>query len=348
MKNNYIYKHIRISGLFSVILSVVMLLLIYIIADNIDFTEVFAPSDISSAGKAYQNYMSGNEYVNVTLNNVHYTGYDCYHHGNIYASYYYSLSGNSCTLILLENKNGRLPEELDNYHITARLVKSDKLTDTVIDMLAKDLSWTSDGLKSITSSVIIDETAYRYHLYLYLAIALGIILLIISSYLISNLIYILIPAVHPACIYFRRLSKEKKTITHVNKELYTGIIIKSGNIMLTEHYIVCASLFNIDIIPINKIIWAYEHSTWQHFLWFKIKLNYTLSILYGHRIHIDSPRNTKEDIDTIINHLKSYYPNIIFDYTLENKIAAKKRADTITKQNKLKKKIQTKRDRKPF
>lgn len=346
MKKNFIYKHIRISGLCSVILSAAMLLLIYIIAHYISFTDVFVPTDISSVGKAFNNYQSGNEYVNVTLNNVHYTGYDCYRKGKIYASYYYHLSGNTCTLLLLNNPNAHLPEELNNYSITARLIKTDKLTDNVIDMLAKDLNWTSEGLKSITSSVVIDQTAYRYHLYLYLAIALGFILLIISSYLISNLIYIIIPAAHPACIYFRRLSKSKKTIAHVNHELENGIIIKSGNIMLTEHYIVCASLFNLDIIPINKIVWAYEHSTWQHFLWFKIKLHYTLSILYGHRIHIDSPRNTKEDIDTIINYLKTYYPAILFDYTAENKAAAKKRADSLTKHNKLKEKIQEKRNKK--
>lgn len=337
MKNNFIYRHIRKSSLIGIILSLVVLSVISLLFYFIPFNEVFYPDVLSYTYRASDKYSSGTEYVELTLNNVHYTGYDCYRRGRIYASYYYSLMQNSCTLILVNNRNGKLPDELNKYTITARLVKNDKLTDDVIDKMAKDLNWTTEGLRSITTDILIDETAYKYDIYLYLAIALGIIALIIMSYLISNIVYIIVPAVNPSCLYFRRLSRWKKNISNVNHELSSDIVIKSGNIMLTQNYIICTSLFNIEIIPINRIIWAYEHNTWQHFLWFKTKLNYTLSLLYGYRTHIDAVADSKEDIDSILRYLFNKAPGILIDYTPENKIAAKKRVKTILQRKSSKK-----------
>lgn len=315
-------------------ISLAAFVVILVLFFHIPFSDIFYPTQMSYANSASTVYSSDVEYIEVTLNDARYTGYDCYRRGKVYASYYYSLINNSCTLILVKNNSQKkLPEILNDYTIKARLMENSKLTDKVITNLSADLDWTKEGLQSVTSLVTIDETAYHLEVYYYLAICLGSIALILISFIIANIIYAIFPAFYPACIYFKRLSGGNNKIVHVNYELSSRVILKSGSIILTDNYIVSTSPFNIEIIPIKKIIWAYEHSTWHHFLWFKIKLTYTLNLLCQHRIHAYSPRNTKEDIDTILNYLQDNYPDIIFGYTKENKIKALKKSSNYSKRN---------------
>lgn len=334
MQKDFIYTHIRKICIYSTLISLAAFLVIVVFCFRIPFSDIFYPAQMSYANSASTVYDSDVEYVEITLNDAHYTGYDCYRRGKVYASYYYSLINNSCTLILVKN-NGqkKLPEVLNNYKIKARLIENSKLTDKVISNMSIDLDWTKSGIKSVTSAITIDETRYHLYIYYYLAICLGTISLILISFIIANVIYAVFPSLYPACIYFKRLSDGKDKIAHVNFELSSRTILESGNIILTDNYIISKSLFSIELIPINKIIWAYEHSTWHHFLWFKIKLTYTLNLLCRHRIHAYSPRNTKENIDTVINYLQDNYPDIIFGYTKENKIKALKKSSPYKKKH---------------
>lgn len=349
MKSNYIYQHIRKSSIINILISLVILIIISVITYMMPFKAIYNPKEIALVHQASYAYANDIEYISITLNDVHYTGYDNYRNGKIVASYYYSLSNNLCTILLLRNPDRKLPEHLNNYSINARLEEFDGHSNQVIEKMAEDLNWTKDGLRSVTSDVMIDETGYKADLYQYLALSLFIFGIISVSYLISNFVYALIPAAHPSCIYFRRLSKDRKTIENVNHELHSKLILESGNTALTENYIVRTTLFNIEIIPITRIVWAYEHTKWHHFLWIKTRLSYTLSILYGHNIHIDSSGNTKEDIDTILEYLSENYPNMILGYTEENKAAAKKKCIMIARQDHLPKKNGRKKTNKnPF
>lgn len=344
MQNDFIYTHIRKISIYNTIISFAGFGIILALAFYIPFSDILYPVQMSYANSASTVYGSDVEYVEVTLNNAHYTGYDCYRRGKVYASYYYSLINNSCTLILVKNdQHKKLPEVLENYTIKARLIENSKLTEKVISGMSADLDWTKEGLKSVTSAVTIDETEYHLDIYFYLAICLGTIALILISFIIANVIYAIFPALYPACIYFKRLSGRENKIMHVNRELSSGIIFKSGNIILTDNYIISTSSFNIEIIPINKIIWAYEHSTWHHFLWFKTKLTYNLNLLCKHRIHAYFPRNTKEDIETVLNYLLSKSPDIILGYTKENQKLALKKCSRFKK----KKTVSTKYEHSP-
>lgn len=335
MKKNYIYSYVKKICMRSTLIYLAALILIIIIVLNIPFTEVFNPSQMSYVASAPEKYKSGTEYVDITLHNAKYTGYDYIKHGKVYGSYYYCLVNNRCTFILLRNTSkNQLPELLETYSIKARLVPTDSLSEKMIKNFADDLEWTEDGLKKVSSDVVIDELAYHLDVYYYLAIYFIIMALILISFIIINIIYVAIPSLHPACMNFNRISHRETSIKHVNYELSSKTIMKSGNITLTENYIIATGFFNLEIVPIEKIVWAYEHSTWKRFLWFRIKLTYTLHLLCEHHIYIYSPRNTKEDIDSVLQYLQDYYPNIIFNYSKENKRTALKRIKRNINKNK--------------
>lgn len=326
MKKDFIYTHIRHSCLRLFSLALIPLVLVIVIWLNTPLREVFNPMSLTYANSAATMYNSGNEYVEITLNNINYTGYDCIRHGKIYGSYYYSLVNNSCTFILVDTAGMKeIPSTLNNYTITAKLVPEDSLLDEVIQSFAADIGWTFDGLKNVSSSIVIDETAYNLGFYTYLAITYALLLLVIASFIIANVIYFILPGLYPACINFRRICDGQKGLEHVNHELSDHVILHSGNISLTEHYLVAFTSFSLEIVPINKIIWAYEHSKWRRILWIKSNLTYSLYVVCYKNIHIFSPRNTKEDIDAVIHYFESKYPDILIGFSKENRLETKQR-----------------------
>ena len=180
MKKDFIYTHIRHISLRLFSISLVPLTIIILLLLNIPFSDIFYPRNLTYANSAATVYDSGNEYVEITLNNINYTGYDCIRRGKIYGSYYYSLVNNSCTFILIDTSDmNEIPPTLSNHTITARLVPADSLLDEVMQSFAMDIGWTFEGLKNVSSSVVIDETEYNLAFYTYLAFTFALLLLII-------------------------------------------------------------------------------------------------------------------------------------------------------------------------
>ena len=322
MNDNYVYSYVRrisalIAGLFFT-----LILILLVVVFNIPFREILNPAEMSYANNASSMYDSGVDYVQVTLYNAKYTGYDCKRNGKVYASYYYCLVNNQCTFVLLEQNDKKpLPETLDNYTIRARLIENNKLSKKMISDFSESLGWNTTGLSKISSKIIIDETSYHRQMYIFVMLFFGIIFIILFSFFASAIIHFIKPAWYPACRYYNML-EGTRSIAHVNYELESRVLLNTGNITLTENYIVARSNFHIEILPINNIIWAYEHSTWHHFFGLIFSLTYTLHFVSKPHMYTYSPRNTKEDIDTVIDYLKDNYPNIIIGYTKENKTAA--------------------------
>lgn len=326
MKTNYVYNRIRKSSIYSSLFMVSVLVTVIIIIRLIPFSEIFSPIKISVANSASTVYDSGVEYIDLTANEIYYTGYDSYRSGHKTGSYYYSLVNNSCTLILIKDKSSNPPETLTNYHIQARLVKNSSLSKSIIKKLAKDLNWTTDGLSSVISNVTIDETAYHYEMYIYVALSLASILIIFLSLLITNIIFIAVPGFHPACINFNRLGGSIKELNQVNREINNMVVFRTRNLILTERYIISTSALNLEIIPIRAIVWAYEHAHTPRF--FKIKTNYkhTLNLLCRHRIYLYLPKDSEDNINNVLAFLRENYPNIIMGYSKENREMALKKS----------------------
>lgn len=325
MNNNFIYIHIRhiCFRIFSLML--IPLALFFLLLSQTPFLKVFRPFQLSYANSASTVYNSGNDYVQITLKDATYTGYDCTRRGERYGSYYYSLVNNSCTFIVVDTSDMKeVPSTLSNYTISAKLVSQDSILKKVMENFANDIAWTYDGLQSVTSPIVIDETEYNLSFFRYLAFIYILILLLILAIMIVQVIYFIFPWLYPACINFRRINQVHKGIARVNYELTDRVVHQFGNITLTEHFLVAFTSFHLEIVPIKKIVWVYSHSRWHRILWFKSKLSYSLYITCRKNIRIYSPRNTHEDIEAVIDYFETYYPDILIGFSKENKKRAKK------------------------
>ena len=83
MKKNFIYRYINKICFLSAAISLTAIIIIIVIAVNIPFSDIFYPTYISYATSASTVYDSDVEYIEVTLNNAKYTGYDCIKRGKV-------------------------------------------------------------------------------------------------------------------------------------------------------------------------------------------------------------------------------------------------------------------------
>jgi hypothetical protein len=88
---------------------------------------------------------------------------------------------------------------------------------------------------------------------------------------------------------------------------------------ITEHYFIETSNYGVAIVPIDKIIWIYKYSTLHKFLWHHFSISYTLYITAGKRQYIKCPKNTKTDIDGIIDYLSEANHDILVGFSEENR-----------------------------
>lgn len=325
--NNLIYTQIRHISLRLFSFTLIALALFMLIVIQIPFDEIFQPFPLSYVNAANTVYDTGTDYVELTLDDVTYTGYDCTRRGKRYGSYYYSLVNNACTFVVVDTSAmNEIPATLTDYKITARLVSHDAMLDEVLEAFAEDIGWTYEGLKSVTFPVIVDETEYNILFFRYLVFICTVILICIITMLMMQIIYFIFPWLYPACINFRRISQAHKGVARVNRELQDNVIHQFGNITLTEHFLVAFNSFHLEIVPIKKIIWVYSHSRWHRILWLKSRLSYSLYITCQKHIRIYSPGNTKEDIDAVIEYFNTKYPDILIGYSKEHRRLAKKKA----------------------
>jgi|GEM_PF-3012363 len=318
-KDNYIYSYIRKISVRLGIVHAIALCVIIALMVIIPFNQIFSPHEMLFVEDAASEYKSGNEYVEVTLNGLKYTGYDLIRHKEVYGSYYYSLVDDKATFVLVRKGISELPEEINNYTVRAKLVELDDEDTAMLKKFAKDLNWNYKGLMMVSSQIIVDETEYNASVYYYLFAILILIMVYCIARIVLQIIYYIFPWFHGSVRMFSRLTGGRKGIEYVCREMEQEILLESGNIILTKNYFVSISRYNIEMVPVRKVIWVYQHSTWNRFFSLREKYIYTLNLYCDHGITVESSRNTGEDVSLVINYIKDKYENIIVGYSKENK-----------------------------
>ena len=74
------------------------------------------------------------------------------------------------------------------------------------------------------------------------------------------------------------------------------------------------------IVPIQEILWIYKHSTLHKMLWYHFSISYTMHITANKHMYVNCPKNTKSDIDGIMDYLAEANHNILVGFNEENRL----------------------------
>lgn len=319
--DHHIAKHIKSvyrKRLLSPIIYLVILLILWLV---LPLQHLLFPQKITSVSDLSKYQRQRDSYVQTTLTDLYFTGYTNTLLGQKTGYYYYTMWEDKCVIVLLSPKTCEegLPM-IESAHIRGRILRGNKAFHTLLDSLAEDLNWTTQGISSKLSPYLISEPAFMSVPSTVLMIVYFLTGLYALIRLIADTTYIFFPVLAPACRQLSRFGKPSVLLAQAEEELATLPQLATEDMFITEHYFIELANYGIAIVPIQEMIWIYKHSTLHKFLWYHFSISYTLHITANKYLYIQCPKNMKSDIDGIMDYLEEANHNILVGFNEENRL----------------------------
>lgn len=322
MRKQMIIKTIKRIYLAKLIPAVFFLIFTVFLILKYPFQEILLPKRLDNINSIFDEYKSGQEFLEITVPTMYYTGYNDIRYSVNVGSYYYGFIDDTCVFFLINNPAEGQPEkELHNVTIKTKKINDSTKSDALMKQFANDLFWTETDLAKISTDFIISEPdSFVPQTYLVLLL-LGIMDVYCVASILLSLIYIAAPYRSPMC---RNLGKGKiarQELSAVVNELNAKREFNSSDILITQNYFIELSKYKVEIIPLHKIIWIFKHSTMSHF-W---GISYNL-VIYSTHGKTKISNKQKFEADAILDYIGQNNPNILLGYSKENERLVKEQA----------------------
>ena len=320
---HYISKNIRSYYRWRLFFPVFFLLLILVVSLFYPLRSSIFPKSVTLDSDFRELYENRDRTVNVSIQELYFTGYKKEFLGRTAGYYYYAPTpdDNSLILCLLTPKTSSegIPKALDvmtEFEIKPLTPSENSL----ITHLSEDLSWSEKGLSESVNMYYLDEaeaknvagTIFRLAVILFSVYSVIMILLYI--------IYIIFPQYSPPIQRLNVYGRPATMLYKAEKELSTLPQLATEDMFITEHFFIETSNYGTAIVPIDEIIWIYKYSTLHKLFWHHFSISYTLHITASKRVYIKCPKNTKTDIDGIIDYLAEANHDILVGFSEENRL----------------------------
>lgn len=278
------------------------------------------PPKITMDDNFQKYYEKDRRYAKIHLKDLKFTGHSSKTLGKNTGYYYYFTSNGICQIVLLspESSQQGLPI-IEELTVPVRIEKGNRTYKTLLEQLAKDLNWTSEGISSKVPNYYLSEPAFRLIpsgiLISFLLFSMAIAILDI----ILCILYIRFPVLSPPCKQLSLYGKPKRLLALAEEELATLPQLATEDMFITEHFFIEITPTDVAIVPINQIQWIYKYSTLHKVFWYHFSISYTMNIVANKHLYIRCPKNTKSDIDGIMDYLAEANHNILVGFNEENR-----------------------------
>ena len=322
MNKNIVFSHIRKTSIKHLVISMVPLIIIFIILALIPFKEIFWSDYVNTAGDAVRAHQNGTTFITVNPEVIYYTGYDLMEDGKSKGAYYYEIQNdNKCIFYLMNEAKDTIESSYKSSGILVKFKKSNGLFDNMLEMLSKTIDWNYDGLKEITSDIILVQIDNVVWIYQVVFVILLIIILYLLYIVINSLLYSIFPVLHPAVRKIKRFlnyDSYKVLSEDLDYQVVTDVA-HAGGMYITENFFIHLGNFYVNIVPLSEIVFVYENSQMRSLSGMHFKILYTLHLRGNKRFRCSCPGKTKEDADFILDYFAKNYPDILNGYTDENR-----------------------------
>jgi len=333
MKKNILAKSIRRFYLIKLFPAALFLIFVILIWLNYPFKEIFFPDTVNSINDINEHYYSKKEFIRIDPPTLYYTGYDYQRHGDIKGSYYYTFIDEKCVFFLLSpDTNKTESPELTDLTIKGRLIRGSTSYKELVEHVAKELSWTAKGLKSVTSPIVISEIDYFIPESILFLILLSVSSVPAFYYFVSRVIFVIAPQFSPSCMHMRYMGRRSALLKQADHEFLSESVFSTDTLFLTSNYLIEISARGIATVPLRSILWIYKHSVMTRFLWFPPKLTYTIRIvsLYGISDHA---KLEKTHADEILSKIEAACPDVISGFSEEKRKLIKEKRKALKRKH---------------
>lgn len=321
-KDGYISENIRKLYRKRLFGPVFYLIFAAVLIQALPIASVLAPTKLSSISDMGKLYNKKDVFVSASLNNLKFTGYTKTRLNRVTGYFYYMNRPDKkeCCIILLSPSTCEqgLPE-IGHASFYGKILPADESYKTLLANLSTDLHWTKNGIFSKVTPYYLSEPDFGYRFGILLILLLLASSLFAFGTMLFFIIFILRPDLSPPCRKLGHFGKPKSLLALAEEELVTLPQLATEDMFITEHFFIEISKYGIAIVPIQEILWIYKHSTLQKLFWYHFSISYTLHITANKHVYIHCPKNTKSDIDGIIDYLSEANHNILVGFSEENR-----------------------------
>lgn len=326
MKAKDIYNSIRKIYFRNMIWPLIAIIIPLVLLWILPFEKVLRPKLVRSTEEALQAIDDGYEYLEISMPKLIYSGYDYMRDDEVYGQYFYDLVGaNECLFYLLEPQDEVNRETY--IYIVNRKVKVEEgngIYNNMLSMFSNSIGWTEDGVRDVAKDYVLSEVTYHYRVYFSAYVMLVAFFVYGIGLLIYSLAIIAFPVLCPRIIVARWLLKSGR---HSSLHQFVKLVAREiddaelsiGTMYITKHFIINIDTRDFDLVPIDRIIIAYEHSTLKSFLGMHLKVTHTLHLKCTKLFRFHIPKKTLEEANSILDYIKENKPDTLIGYTSENK-----------------------------
>lgn len=313
MKKQMITKTIRRIYIAKLIPAFLFLIFIGYLLYQYPFKDILFPTRLHSVNALLSVDKSNQEFIEVTVPTLYYTGYDDVKNSKRIGSYYYTFLDDTCVFFLLSNKADRpLDTELSNITLRAKQMKDTARVNELREYFATDLLWTKEELTKLSYDYLISEPdAFYVQGYFLLAfIVLTGCYSMVS--IISSIFFIIAPFYSPFC-KFMAFGNKRMALQMADYEHSFNRLFHCDKTTITKNYLIELDAYKVEVIPLEHIIWIFKHSTISR--WNGISYHLVIHTTYG-KLKIKNKQ--KFEADSILNYLNDYPLPILIGYSKEN------------------------------
>lgn len=317
MKKQMITKTIRQIYVAKLIPAFLFLVFIGYVFYQYPFEDILLPTRLHTISALLDEDKSSQEFIEVTVPTLYYTGYDEIKNSRKVASYYYTFIDDTCVFFLLNTKaDVTQAPKLSNITLKAKQMKNAVRVNEIREYLANDLLWTKEELSKISSDYLISEPD-SFYMQGYFLLAF---IILSGSYglvsIISSVFFLIAPFYSPFCKLL--VSSKRNALQIANYEYASNRLFQCNKMTITQTYLIELGKYKVEVIPLDQIIWIFKHSTIS-------RLN---GISYNLVIHTTNGKlkiehMQKFEADSILTYLNDYPLPILIGYSKDNEKNAK-------------------------
>lgn len=295
----------------------------------IPFGEMLNPIRVNSTAEAIEAVKQGHEYIEISAERLIYSGCNYMRDSDVHGEYYYDLvDGEKCLFFLVKpSDENEKPGNLSNVIKRVRVVETNGIFYNMLSMFSNTINWTEEGVKGITEDYVLSEVDYHGITYTILAVFLFITFIYGMTVFIYNLVFAVVPAFSPKLVVARYYYRTDKGQKNISMDDFVDIVtnemenskVQQEDMYITDYFFVNMDKFNFAIVPLNKIVLAYEHSTLKTFFGMHLNVSYTLYLKCSTMLRFNAPKKTHDGVKSILDYFRENEPNILVGYTDENK-----------------------------
>lgn len=258
-------------------------------------------------------------YARIKTGTLYYSGQDCWAGSELIGHYYYELINGSCRFYLIRAVPGYpAVEKLEGQTVIGRVDAFEpEILEPLTQKLSETISWDASLLKEICQEYFINQTAYLNTREIILMAVLLLVFVFTIIILIRTIMYICNPRLTSTYRNLEHYGNSERILSDVEKQLKKRILLQTKTLFLTPRYLVELSDEVCAVIPLEAVLWIYDHAAMRRTLKGR-QLSYTIRLVTMKGEEYTLTGKTHREVSAIYHELNTRYPNFFYGYSKEH------------------------------